>query len=114
MENEMISLSKGEFEEKITPKQLTPEDLFMFRCSSCGNVHFRHAGYIETMLPYIQVDKEKKVQHDSYCVYVCTVCKKCYIYVNSQVYDVTHLIDLNAWEKTEKEMHKMTGPGGNC
>jgi len=89
------------------------EDLFLFKCT-CGNIHFRHAGYVEMLMPYIQADKEKKVTKDSYAVHVCTTCKKCYIWHHPDMYDLTPLIDLKAWEKTEKELHDATGPGGDC
>jgi len=47
-------------------------------------------------------------------VMVCVKCKHSYIWVSEQMYDVTEHVDLNAWEKTEKEAHKATGPGGQC
>ena len=111
---EIISIKQGEFEEKITPKKITnPKDLFMVQCE-CGGVHFRHAGYIEMAMPYILADKTKKVTKDSYQVQVCVKCRKSYVWYDSQLYDVSDLVDLNAWEKAEKELHKATGPGGQC
>jgi hypothetical protein len=65
-------------------------------------------------MPFVLADKQKKVAEDSYNVKVCTKCKKCYIWYSEQMYDVTKLIDLKAWEKVEKEMHVATGPGGDC
>lgn len=65
-------------------------------------------------MPFMKADKSKNVTADSYGVKVCAKCKKCYVWANERMYDVTKLIDVEAWEKTEKEMQKMTGPGGDC
>lgn len=108
----LSNLLRDEFNDKATPKSL-PETMFLFKCT-CGNVHFRHAGYIEAIMPYIQADQEKKVQSDSLSVKVCTSCRKCYVWHHPQWYDVTDKIDIAAWEKTEREMQKCTGPRGNC
>jgi len=111
MDGEMVKMD-GEFEKKATPKKLT-DQLILFKCSACGNLHFRHAGYIETFLPYATGDREMRVDKHSYQVMVCTTCRECYIYYN-EMYNVTDLIDLEAWMKLEKEMHEATGPGGDC
>lgn len=105
-------------------KQLTPipvkvledsDDLRLFACPNCGKVHFRHAGYLEPQTVYANPDKDElKVMTDSKPVKLCVNCKHAYINVESITYDVTKFIDLNAWEKTEKEAHKATGPGGQC
>lgn len=29
-------------------------------------------------------------------------------------YDVTDKIDMDAWDKAERELHRATGPGGQC
>lgn len=120
-EREMIKMTtmandmKDEFEKAITPEVIDrPGDMFLFQCSKCKNVHFRHAGYVEMLMPFIRADKEKKVSKDSYSVHVCTKCKRCYVWYNEQMRDVTKLIDLKAWEKIEKELHLATGPGGQC
>jgi len=102
------------FKDKVKPKKITAEELFLFRCPECGNVHFRHAGYLESVMPYLKADKTQHITTDSLCVNVCTKCKHCYVWYSDQMYDVTDMIDLKAWEKTEKELHKATGPGGQC
>lgn len=104
-----------DFEKAVTPKVLEgPEEMFLFQCTECGGVHFRHAGYIETLLPYVRADKQAKVDSGSYQVKVCVKCRRCFVWYNEQMYDVTDLIDLDAWEKAEKDLHKATGPGGEC
>lgn len=109
------------FNEKQKAQEIKdPNELFMFMCrkkhdgKECGNIHFRHAGYIETMAPFVNQDQKGEVVKASIQVMVCTVCKSCYVWVNQKMYDVTKHVDLNAWEKTEKEMEKATGPGGDC
>jgi hypothetical protein len=57
---------------------------------------------------------EKKMTCEPHQVMVCVKCKKSTLWVNGQMYDVTERIDLKAWEKTEKEAHAATGPGGQC
>lgn len=80
----------------------------------CGGVHFRHAGYIHNMLPFMRANQEKKVELQSYQVMVCVKCRSSYAWVYDQLYDISQHIDLEAWEKLEKEAHKATGPGGQC
>lgn len=80
----------------------------------CNGVHFRHAGYIHTMLPFMRSNQEKKVELQQYQVMVCVKCRASYVWVYDQLYDVSEHIDLEAWEKLEKEAHKATGPGGQC
>ena len=105
----------SDFEKAITPKVVEkPDDMFLFQCSKCGNVHFRHAGYVEMLLPFIRADKEKKVSKDSYGVHVCTKCRQCFVWYNERMRDITKLIDLKAWEKAEVDLHRATGPGGEC
>lgn len=105
----------NEFQKAVTPEKVSdPEQMFLFKCPECGNVHFRHAGYVETLMPFIRADRQKTVSCESFGVRVCTKCRHCYVWYNEQMRDVTDLIDLNAWEKTEKEMQKATGPGGEC
>lgn len=104
-----------EFAESITPKKIKDSsDLFLFRCPECKGVHFRHAGYLETMMPFIRADKQKRVDTYDNKVMVCVKCRKCYIWCNEQAYDVSTLIDLEAWEKAERELNRATGPGGEC
>lgn len=110
-----LSLTEGnEFNKTVKPKVLTKaSDLFIFQCE-CGSIHHRHAGYIKTLIPYARPDKEQKVEACNHQLMVCTQCKNCYIWSDNQMYDVTTLIDLEAWDKTEREMQKATGPGGDC
>lgn len=113
-EESIVSMSQNEFAKKVTPVKVeNPDELFFFQCS-CGNVHMRHAGYVEVLIPFMKADKSKNVENDSLQVMICTKCKKAYVWHNQQMYDVTSLVDLNAWEKTEKEAYKATGPGGQC
>jgi hypothetical protein len=100
------------FIEKVTPKQVDENTVFLYTCS-CGNSHFRHAGYVELMLPFLEPGK-KEVCMQSHQVKVCTKCKKSFAWISGQAYDLTGKIDLEAWERTEKELHKATGPGGEC
>jgi hypothetical protein len=99
--------------ERVTPK--TPdENIFFFKCSECSGSHFRHAGYVEILLPFLRAGGEKRVGLDSLPVKICVSCKHSYVWINEQMYDVSDQIDVEAWEKTERELQKMTGPGGNC
>jgi hypothetical protein len=112
MATEMIDPSADGFRERVTPKE--PSDVFFFACKSCGGKHFRHAGYMEVMLPFMRAGNEKRVGMDSVPVKVCVGCKAAFVWLNGQAYDVTSEIDLTAWTKTEKEAHRATGPGGQC
>jgi hypothetical protein len=106
--------------ESLVQKLETFDDMIVFKCPGkykrkiCGNTHFRHAGYMEFLVPWIKPNKEKKISNDSVQVKICTKCKSAFVYLNDVFYDVTDKIDLKAWEKTEKEMQKATGPGGEC
>ena len=114
MAKELVSM-KNEFAESVKPMKLIDADqLYLFKCPGCDGVHFRHAGYLEALMPFVRSDGDKKVEKDSYPVQVCTQCRQCYIWLNEQMYDVTELIDLEAWIKLEREMHEATGPGGEC
>lgn len=105
----------NEFAKKATPVKLADTDeLFLFKCPNCGGLHFRHAGYLEMMMPYMRADQSKHVNTDSYSVKVCVACRNAYIWVNDQVYDVTDHINMEAWEEFERVAHKCTGPGGQC
>lgn len=75
------------------------------------------AGYVKSLIPMIYPDAtggEKRVEQTDYQVHVCVACRTPYTWINSQVYDLTGQVDLEAWEKAEKELHKATGPGGQC
>lgn len=117
-EHELVHPDNEGFAEKVTPK--SPENLFFFKCKKvkrskeCGSIHYRHAGYLKTMLPYLKPGGEKRVCVDNVQVMVCVSCRACYVWVDDQMYDVTDQIDLKAWEKLEKEADKATGPGGEC
>ena len=103
--------AKG-FSERVTPEK-PGDDVFFFACE-CGHKHFRHAGYIANMLPFMRAGGEKRINLANLEVQVCVKCKKSYVWLNEQMYDVTDEIDLEAWEKTEREAHRATGPGGQC
>jgi len=124
--------AKRKHQTNIIPakKVVSTDDLFLFKCEKkvgkvrkkiCGNVHFRHAGYVEMMIPYVRPDSDAKtkkeigkIARDSFQVLVCTKCRSCYIYYEAKFWDITEHIDIKAWEKAEKELHKTTGPGGQC
>lgn len=115
MNDKMVPIHpQGEgFVERITPKK-PEEDLFLFACPTCDGKHFRHAGYVQSLLPFIRPQNEKRMSCDNVLVLVCVACRKCYCWINEQMYDVTGQLDLQAWEKAEIELHKATGPGGEC
>lgn len=107
--------AKNAFEKKITPKPIQKADeLFLFRCPGCGGVHMRHAGHVSIMLPYVKGNREKNIANDEMRVQICVKCKKSYVWYDHQMYDISELIDVQAWEKAEEELHAATGPGGNC
>lgn len=101
------------FREKVTPKEVDDKKVFLFHCK-CGGQHFRHAGYVKVMQPYIEAGGEKRMICDNVQVMVCVACRTSLVWVNSQMYDVSDRVDLEAWEKAEKELQKATGPGGEC
>ena len=100
------------FSDRITPKK-PPESVFFFKCE-CGSIHYRHAGYVKSMVPFIRAGDERKVNVSNEQVMVCVKCKKSYAWINEQMYDISDQIDVKAWEKTEREMQAATGPGGEC
>lgn len=106
-----LDIESSGFKEIATPK--SPDGLALFKCA-CGGMHFRHAGYVETQLPFIQSEGKKRISTASEAVKICVACKNAYIWIGESVYDVTSQIDLKAWERTEKEAHRATGPGGDC
>lgn len=109
----MITPEGNGFKEKVNPIKPNEKEIFFFKCE-CKNPHFRHAGYMQTMVPFIRPGDERRMSVDNRQVMVCTKCKNCYVWINEQMYDVTHMIDIKAWEKTEKDLHDTTGPGGQC
>ncbi len=105
--NAMLDVAKNGVNENI-------EDCpSIFLVCDCGKTHFRHTGYMETIVPYVAADGGKLAQ-DSHPVKTCCSCRKSYVNIGPKVYNVTEQIDIKAWEKFEKEAHKATGPGGEC
>lgn len=111
--NDLVHPENEGFVERVTPKQ-PDETIFFFKCKKCQGTHFRHAGYMQNLSPFMRAGGEKRVSMESLPVKVCVSCKSCFVWINEQMYDVTDQIDLKAWEKLEREMHKATGPGGDC
>lgn len=109
----LVHPANAGFKEKVTAKEVDDTKLFLMKCT-CGKEHFRHAGYMRVMMPYIESGGEQKMVNEPYQVMVCVACKRSTIWVNGQLYDVTDRIDLKAWEKLEVETQKATGPGGEC
>ena len=93
-------------------KDLSECDSIFLTCK-CGKKHFRHTGYLETIVPFVSGDGGK-ICSDTHPVKTCCSCRKSYVAIGSKVYDVTKEVDMKAWEKFEKEAHKSTGPGGEC
>ena len=115
MSDEMMKIAPDAegFVEKVTPKE--PGDgVFFFKCKKCDGVHFRHAGYIKAMMPFMRAGNEKKISIDDLAVSVCVACRSAFVWLNEQMYEVTDQIDMKAWSKFEKEAHRATGPGGQC
>ena len=103
------------FIKRITPvKPKEEEGVFLFKCPNCAGIHFRHAGYVRSLVPFIRAGDERRINADSVAVHICVKCKTAVVWINEQMYDITDQIDLKAWEATEKEAHKATGPGGEC
>ncbi len=112
-------MDTGQFIEACRPRALDEEEdtqkrLVFFQCSGCGGMHFRHAGYVDTLMPFVRGGDGPRVSKNSYCVNICVKCRKVFIHVNEKYYDVTDKIDVAAWEKAEKELNATTGPGGEC
>lgn len=115
MPTDLVHPDAEGFSERVTPKEAKEnEGVFFFKCKGCDGIHYRHAGYVKTMIPFMRTGGEKRINLDSLNLNVCVKCRKCYVWINEQMYDVTDQIDLAAWEKFEKEAHKATGPGGQC
>jgi hypothetical protein len=103
------------FAERVAPKVPSEEaGVFFNKCEGCGGIHFRHAGYIQSLVPFMRAGGEKKLSLENLNVMVCVGCRHCYVWLNEQMYDVTDRIDLDAWQKLEKDAHRATGPGGQC
>jgi len=110
-------LSKGNQEGIVTELESTDE-LLLLKCPKCQAVHFRHAGYMHPLAKMDFVSASQTVETDitttAVQVMICVNCKTSIINHAGKIKDVTKHVDLNAWEKTEKEAHKATGPGGEC
>jgi hypothetical protein len=102
------------FSERVSPKKIDETKIFLHKCDNCSGVHFRHAGYVEVLVPFIRSGDEKRMLMQSEPVKVCVNCKHSFVWINEQAYDVTDRIDLTAWERTEREAQRATGPGGQC
>lgn len=112
---DLITPKAAGFAERVTPKTATEEKgVFFFSCSGCKGVHFRHAGYVKAMVPFMRAGGEKRISVDNHQVMVCVKCRRSYVWINEQMYEVTEQIDLSAWEKFEREADRATGPGGEC
>jgi len=110
--NDLVHPGNAGFVERVTPIR-PPDDVHFFKCT-CESIHFRHAGYTKIMVPFMRAGGEKRVNVSNEQVMICVKCKRSFIWVNEQMYDITDRIDLKAWEKTEKEAQAATGPGGQC
>ena len=110
---ELVHPANAGFVERVTAKPLD-ETIFFFKCEECGGAHFRHAGYLEVMMPFLRPGSEKRMSVEGYPVKICVACKSSYVWINEQMYDVSDQVDVEAWEKTERELQAMTGPGGQC
>lgn len=100
-------------QEKYT-KKLEDADIFVIKCPGCGGIHFRHAGYIEAVIPFVSPKQGDSLATDSLPVKICVKCKHAHVIHSNKIVDVTANIDLKAWSKTEVEAHEATGPGGQC
>lgn len=88
---------------------------FLLACPKCGGYHSRHAGYFTTKSAYKNVDERAGSTFTTAVpVHICVKCKTPIASLGGVMYDVSKYVDLKAWEKTEKEAHAATGPGGQC
>lgn len=101
-------------DDYVRPSSEIPDTVLMVKCPKCGGMHFRHAGYVETVCPFIEQGGESRVINDSHAVKVCVKCKTTLVAIGKHMYDISDKIDLEAWNKAEKELHAATGPGGQC
>lgn len=97
-------------------KKLADTDIFVMKCPTpaCGGIHFRHAGYLEVLMPIVDPRDGAKVYADSEPVKICVKCKRAHIMYKGKIIDVTDNIDLSAWINTELKAQNATGPGGQC
>jgi predicted RNA-binding Zn-ribbon protein involved in translation (DUF1610 family) len=90
------------------------EHLMAFKCPECGSYHFRHAGYMKAVIPFIKPEGSPTAILETHQVMVCISCKKSYLFMSDKAVDVSDKIDLDAWKRSEEELHAATGPGGEC
>lgn len=115
MANVVVSVTEPGFKERLEGKPLEDSGVILHKCGNCGGIHFRHAGYVQVLLPFIRPGADgKRVEMHSEQVKLCVNCKHAFIWVSGQVYDVSEQIDVAAWERTEREAQRTTGPGGQC
>jgi len=97
-------------------KKMDSETLaFLLACPVCGGYHSRHAGYFTTKSAYKNADERAGSTFTTNIpVHICVNCKTPIASIGGVVYDVSKHVDVKAWEKTEKQAYKTTGPGGQC
>ena len=108
--------AESTFDQKDLVKPLDNTDsILLLKCPKCGHTHFRHAGYMITVTPYLEI-KTQSVNNVSTNnpVHICIKCKTAILAVEGKIHDVTDHVDFEAWNKTEKIAHETTGPGGQC
>lgn len=117
----VLQLSSSEhainpFDPTGTVKDIDSATLdFLLACPKCGGYHSRHAGYFTTKSAYKNVEERGGSTFTTTVpVHICIKCKTPIASLGGVMYDVSKYVDLNAWEKTEKEAHAATGPGGQC
>lgn len=113
MSQDLVHPQAEGFAELVTHKD-PPETMHFMHCPKCDGVHYRHAGYVNIMLPFLKAGGDKRVALEEQRVLICVACRASFIWANEQAYSMDQHIDVAAWEKSEKEAHKATGPGGQC
>lgn len=118
MQQLQITQDLGAYNQSEMIKTADPHELQLLKCPTCGGVHFRHAGYMIALLPFVE-KQEAKAGGSQVPVYVCVKDRTSFIHWDSKIQIVSDFIDLEAWEKFEKEASKAVGPGqiggyGNC
>ena len=116
-----VSVKEVDASKMVKKVKNADKELLLFRCTTkskvlkkiCGNLHFRHAGYVEVIVQIMEPNKQGSIRTHSLEVKVCTKCRTSYVTYDGIFYQLSE-IDLDAWEKLEKELHKATGPGGQC
>lgn len=89
------------------------DKLQLMGCPSCGHMHFRHAGYVLPLTPYVEKG-ESKMMTEQVPVYICIKCKTSLTAIGGKLHNMSKVVDVASWEKTEVEAHKKTGPGSQC